>query len=151
MFGSSTSFLNYPNSLNDLQNEYMKQLNVMQQIKDSQESEYTILDQINKEISSLNNEEQMSLASMQDYQLAKQTYEASFMEFLGNKFAMEFVNSPSGKIAANNLLASIKKAKEKVNLEMKSKQEKINAMLALLDKDPEIRKKYEELITNGGN
>ena len=38
----------------------------------------------------------------------KQTYEAGFMNYLGNKFAPEYVNTQDGKIAANNLLTTIK-------------------------------------------
>lgn len=37
-------------------------------------------------------------------QMAKQTYEAGFMAFLGTKFSSEYVNSPDGKVAAENLL-----------------------------------------------
>lgn len=36
--------------------------------------------------------------------MAKQTYEAGFMAFLGTKFSSEYVNSPDGKVAAENLL-----------------------------------------------
>lgn len=45
---------------------------------------------------------------MQEYQMAKSTYEAGFMAFLGNKFSQEYVASPDGKIAADNLLATIR-------------------------------------------
>lgn len=41
--------------------------------------------------------------------MAKSTYEAGFMAFLGNKFSQEYVASPDGKIAADNLLATIRK------------------------------------------
>lgn len=54
----------------DLQNQYLQQLQVMQQ----------------------------------------QTYEAGFMAFLGTKFSSEYVNSPDGKVAVENLLATIRKS-----------------------------------------
>lgn len=41
--------------------------------------------------------------------MAKQTYEAGFMSFLGTKFSAEYVNSPDGKVAAENLLSTIRK------------------------------------------
>lgn len=41
--------------------------------------------------------------------MAKQTYEAGFMSFLGTKFSQEFVSSADGKVAADNLLATIRK------------------------------------------
>ena len=40
--------------------------------------------------------------------MAKQTYEAGFMSFLGTKFSQEFVSSADGKVAADNLLATIR-------------------------------------------
>lgn len=36
--------------------------------------------------------------------------EAGFMSFLGTKFSAEYVNSPDGKVAAENLLATIRKS-----------------------------------------
>lgn len=45
-------------------------------------------------------EKAMQTAMAQEYQMAKQTYEAGFMAFLGTKFSSEYVNSPDGKVAA---------------------------------------------------
>lgn len=87
------------------------------------------------------------LAQSHDYQLAKQTYEAGFMAFLSNKFAGEYVATPDGKIAADNLLAAINRSKEKISEELRAKQEKIDTMLNLLENDPEIKKRYNELMT----
>lgn len=81
----------------DLQNT--QQLQAMQQQKTQ-----PILDEINRELSL---DEQKVLATMQEYQMAKSTYEAG----LGNKFSQEYVASPDGKIAADNLLATIRKSK----------------------------------------
>ena len=81
----------------DLQNQYLQQLQVMQQQKTQ-----PILDEINREVGSLSVDEQNVLA--------KQTYEAGFMAFLGTKFSSEYVNSPDGKVAAENLLATIRKS-----------------------------------------
>lgn len=89
----------------DLQNQYLQQLQVMQQQKTQ-----PILDEINREVGSLSVDEQNVLAKTQEYQMAKQTYEAGFMAFLGTKFSSEYVNSPDGKVAAENLLATIRKS-----------------------------------------
>ena len=85
----------------DLQNQYLQQLQVMQQQKTQ-----PILDEINREV-----DEQNVLAKTQEYQMAKQTYEAGFMAFLGTKFSSEYVTD--GKVAAENLLATIRKISDK--------------------------------------
>lgn len=56
---------------------------------------------------------------MQEYQMAKSTYEAGFMAFLGNKFSQEYVASPDGKIAADNLLATIRKSIYMLSLKLR--------------------------------
>lgn len=50
-------------------------------------------------------------------------------------------------IAADNLLTAINRSKEKISEELKAKQEKIDTMLNLLENDPEIKKRYNELMT----
>lgn len=77
--------------------------------------------------------------------MAKQTYEAGFMAFLGTKFSAEYVNSPDGKVAAENLLATIRKSKE---LQIKAKEEKVNTLLELMESDPEMKKRFDELMMN---
>lgn len=78
----------------DLQNQYLQQLQVMQQAQQAQQKTQPILDEINREVGSLSVDEQNVLAKTQEYQMAKQTYEAGFMAFLGTKFSAEYVNSP---------------------------------------------------------
>lgn len=75
-----------------------------------QQKTQPILDEINREVGSLSLDEQKVLAQMPEYQMAKQTYEAGFMSFLGTKFSQEFVSSADGKVAADNLLATIRKS-----------------------------------------
>lgn len=93
----------------DLQNHYM------QQAQQAQQKTQPILDEINREVGSLSLDEQKVLAQMPEYQMAKQTYEAGFMSFLGTKFSQEFVSSADGKVAADNLLATIRKSKEHIH------------------------------------
>lgn len=80
-----------------------------------QQKTQPILDEINREVGSLSLDEQKVLAQMPEYQMAKQTYEAGFMSFLGTKFSQEFVSSADGKVAADNLLATIRKSKEHIH------------------------------------
>lgn len=86
----------------------------MQQLQAQQKTQ-PILDEINREVGSLSLDEQKVLAQMPEYQMAKQTYEAGFMSFLGTKFSQEFVSSADGKVAADNLLATIRKSKEHIH------------------------------------
>ena len=88
------------------------------------------------------------LAKTQEYQMAKQTYEAGFMAFLGTKFSSEYVNSPDGKVAAENLLATIRKSKEYIQSQIKAKEEKVNTLLELMESDPEMKKRFDELMMN---
>lgn len=78
--------------------------------------------------------------------MAKQTYEAGFMAFLGTKFSSEYVNSPDGKVAAENLLATIRK--RYIQSQIKAKEEKVNTLLELMESDPEMKKRFDELMMN---
>lgn len=93
-------------------------------------------------------EKAMQTAMAQEYQMAKQTYEAGFMAFLGTKFSSEYVNSPDGKVAAENLLATIRKSKEYIQSQIKAKEEKVNTLLELMESDPEMKKRFDELMMN---
>lgn len=85
-------------------------------------------------------------AQMPEYQMAKQTYEAGFMSFLGTKFSQEFVSSADGKVAADNLLATIRKSKEHIHAQLKAKEDKVNTLLELVEQDPEIKKRLDEVM-----
>ena len=64
----------------DLQNHYMQQLQAMQQAQQAQQKTQPILDEINREVESLSLDEQKVLAQMPEYQMAKQTYEAGYLD-----------------------------------------------------------------------
>lgn len=130
----------------DLQNHYMQQLQAMQQAQQAQQKTQPILDEINREVGSLSLDEQKVLAQMPEYQMAKQTYEAGFMSFLGTKFSQEFVSSADGKVAADNLLATIRKSKEHIHAQLKAKEDKVNTLLELVEQDPEIKKRLDEVM-----
>lgn len=130
----------------DLQNHYMQQLQAMQQAQQAQQKTQPILDEINREVGFLSLDEQKVLAQMPEYQMAKQTYEAGFMSFLGTKFSQEFVSSADGKVAADNLLATIRKSKEHIHAQLKAKEDKVNTLLELVEQDPEIKKRLDEVM-----
>lgn len=129
-------------NLQDLQNNYYQQLAAMKQM---QQSSSSVLEDINKIVTGMSSDEQSMMSETPEYIMAKQTYEAGFMGFLGQKFSQEYVNTPEGKTAANNLLSTIKKIRDKVGADLKAKQKKVDDLLYLLENDPELKKRYEEL------
>lgn len=123
-----------------------RDIQAMQQAQQAQQKTQPILDEINREVGSLSLDEQKVLAQMPEYQMAKQTYEAGFMSFLGTKFSQEFVSSADGKVAADNLLATIRKSKEHIHAQLKAKEDKVNTLLELVEQDPEIKKRLDEVM-----
>lgn len=141
-FGGNVPF---GGSLNDLQNSWLQQYMNTQYMQNTKSN---ILDEINKEVSALSSDEQTLLSQLQEYQMAKQAYEAGFMSFIGLKFSQEYVTSPDGKIAAENLLATIRKSKAHIQSQIKAKEEKVNTLLELMESDPEMKKRFDELMIN---
>jgi hypothetical protein len=64
---------------------------------------------------------------------------------LSGKFSQEYINTPDGKLAAEGLLNTIKQSKERIAYEAKVKREKMDKMLEMLESDPQMRARYEEL------
>lgn len=141
-FGGNAPF---GGSLTDLQNSWLQQYMNTQYMQNAKSN---ILDEINKEVSALNSDEQTLLSQLQEYQMAKQAYEAGFMSFIGSKFSQEYVMSPDGKIAAENLLQTIKKSKAHIQSQIKAKEEKVNTLLELMESDPEMKKRFDELMVS---
>lgn len=147
MFGNNS--YNNPFStmnLDELQRNYQIQMERLNGMKQQQQATLPILEEISRSFASMTVDEQTMLMDSHEYKLAKETYETSFMSFLGSKFSQEYVATPEGKMAAENLLNTIKSAKEKIAYESKVKKEKIDKMLELLDNDPEMRARYDKLV-----
>jgi hypothetical protein len=132
-------------NIDQLQSQYQAQLETLNRMKAAQ-AQNNILDEINKELSSLGKEEQLMLYESQEYLAAKGIYESAFLQFISNKFSSEYINSPEGREAAAGLLKTIKSSKEKIALQARQKNEKINKVLEMLESDPEMRRRYDELI-----
>ena len=131
-------------NIDQLQSQYQAQLETLNRMKAAQ-AQNNILDEINKELSSLGKEEQLMLYESQEYLAAKGIYESAFLQFISNKFSSEYINSPEGREAAAGLLKTIKSSKEKIALQTRQKNEKINKVLEMLESDPEMRRRYDEL------
>lgn len=141
-FGGNVPF---GGTLNDLQNSWIQQYMNTQCMQNAKSN---LLDEINKEVSTLSTDEQTLLSQQQEYQMAKQAYEAGFMSFIGLKFSQEYIQSPDGKVAAENLLKVIKNSKNIIQNQIKAKEEKVNTLLQLVESDPEMKKKLDELMLN---
>ena len=48
--------------------------------------------------------------------------------------------------AADNLLATIRKSKEHIHAQLKAKEDKVNTLLELVESDPEIKKRLDEVM-----
>jgi uncharacterized membrane-anchored protein YjiN (DUF445 family) len=136
----------FGSNLTDLQEYYTQQLQTMQLAQQAQRKTQPLLEEITREVAALSKEEQTVLAQTDEYQMAKQTYEAGFMSYLGNKFGNEYASSPEGKIAAENLLDTIKRNKSKIQTQIKAKEERVNKLLELLETDPEMKKRMDEIL-----
>lgn len=135
-------------NLDELQRNYQLQMERLNGMKQQQMSTLPVLEEISKAFNSMTSDEQSMLIDSHEYKLAKETYETGFMGYLSSKFSTEYVATPEGKIAADNLLSTIKSAREKIAYESKVKKEKIDKMLELLEKDPEMRARYDKLVNN---
>lgn len=49
-------------------------------------------------------------------------------------------------LAADNLLATIRKSKEHIHAQLKAKEDKVNTLLELVEQDPEIKKRLGEVM-----
>jgi hypothetical protein len=155
MFGNGNNNMmggNYYNNpfstmnLDELQRNYQMQMERLNNIKATQQASIPILEEINRALASMSSEEQTLLIESHEYQLAKETYETGFLGFLSGKFSNEYIATPEGKMSAEGLLNTIKQSKDKIAYEAKVKREKMDQMLSLLENDPEIRKRYNELM-----
>lgn len=147
IFGGQQQSSNLNTNLDDLRRQYEKQMSQLQYVQQQQQQARpnSVLEEMNAEILSLSQEEREMLAQNETYVSARQIYEASFMEFLGNKFAGEFVTG-EGKGAADNMLQTIRQIKTVIQNEARDKKRKLDALSKLMEEDPDIASKVKEMI-----
>lgn len=135
------------NSLEDLQRNYQQQLQQIQAVQQAQSQARPdgILLELNNALSGLTTEEQDMLAVDPNYINAKSIYEASFMSFLGNKYAIEFSNG-EGRASVENLIRTVKDCKQNIQANLKEQRDKIAVLSKLMESDPEIQKKMNEIL-----
>lgn len=69
-------------------------------------------------------------------------------EFLTMQEAEDKFGKKGRTNAAENLLATIRKSKEYIQSQIKAKEEKVNTLLELMESDPEMKKRFDELMMN---
>jgi hypothetical protein len=94
-------------------------------------------------VSGLNSEEATALTQNEEFIIAKNSYEKGFMDFLSNKFAGEFLGTDAGEKLSDHLLDTTKKVLDFVAVESKIKKEKVDKLLAFLEKNPELLNQIE--------
>lgn len=103
-----------------------------------------LMEELRQTIMNLSQDEQVTLSNFPEFKTAKVLYETGFMEFLSSKYAQEYISTPVGKQAIENLNESAKFSVNKIKELNKEKQLKLEAMAALFEADPEMQKKLQE-------
>lgn len=105
----------------------------------------SVFEEINKITSSLTDEEKSKILNSEEYKSAQALYETGFFAFLNGKFFLEYSTTKEGRIAGENLLEIISKLKTEVQEEVKKEKEKLAKLYKLMEQDPDLRKKLEEI------
>ena len=116
----------------------------MQQAAQQQQGSSNLLDDFKNTISGLTQDEQTYLMQMPEFTQAKQIYEAGFMDFLGTKYAGEYLTTPVGKQAIENLTEVAKQTVKNIKDAAKERNQRLEALAQLAAEDPEIQKKLQE-------
>lgn len=124
----------------------MSQYNKMQQAQQAQQGASGLVEEFKNTLSQLSQDEQHYLSKIPEFVQAKSIYEQGFLEFLGTKFSGEYISTPIGKQAIENLTDSAKMAVKQIKDASKERTQKLEAMAALLESDPDIQKKLQEQL-----
>lgn len=124
------------------------QYNKMQQAQQAQQGALGLLEDFKSTVAQLSPEEQQYLQKSTEFLSAKTIYEQGFIDFLGGKFASEYIATPVGKQAIENLSETAKLAVKQIKESAKERAQKLEAMAALFESDPDIQKKLQEKLNN---
>lgn len=83
---------------------------------------------------------------MQQLQVMQQTQQAQQK----TQPILDEINREVGSLSVDeqNVLATIRKSKEYIQSQIKAKEEKVNTLLELMESDPEMKKRFDELMMN---
>jgi hypothetical protein len=140
----ATNMADYLPKIAQNQMQQFNQVNLFQQ-QQSRGMEH--IKALNDVLSGLSKEEMQNLTSNERFVAAKNMYDAGFMEFLSQKYSNEYLASQIGESCAANLLNETKTIAEFVAVESKNKKDRVDKLLELLDRNPELLNQLE----HGGN
>ena len=106
-------------------------------------SQLSLLEEINAYSSNLTEDEKKLIEKSPEYLSAKEAYESGFMGFLSSRFSSEYISTPQGRAAGEQLLSVIKDVKSKVKQELAAQNKKLQKVAELLDKHPELLDKIK--------
>lgn len=128
------------------QNLEMQQMQYakMQQAQQQQGGSTALLEEFRGVLSALTTDEQQYLVQVPEFTSAKQLYDAGFMDYLGGKFAAEYLATPVGKQAIENLTDVAKKTVNNIKDTTRERNMRLEALAKLAEEDPDIQKKLQE-------
>lgn len=118
----------------------------MQQAQQQQQGSAGLLEDFKNVIAGLTADEQQYLIQVPEFTQAKQIYETGFLDFLGGKFAGEYLSTPVGKQAIEHLTETAKHTVKNIKEAAKERNQRLEALAALAAEDPEIQKKLQEKL-----
>lgn len=146
MFGNNqqTALEKMRQDLEMQQMQYAKMQNAAQQ----QQGSAGLFDEFKAVFTNLSQDEQQYLVQVPEFTQAKQIYDTGFMDYLGGKFAAEYLSTPVGKQAIENLTDVAKKTVTNIKEAARERNQKLEALARLAEEDPEIQKKLQEKMNS---
>ena len=143
MFGGNNQQTSLDKMRQNLEMQMM-QYNKMQQAQQQQGGSNALMDEFKGILAGLTPDEQQYLVQVPEFTQAKQVYDAGFMDYLGSKFAPEYLSTPVGKQAIENLTETAKRTVNNIKDATKERNQRLEALARLAEEDPEIQKKLQE-------
>lgn len=105
-----------------------------------------LLEELNNTIKSLTLEEREGLQRNSAYAEASKLYEDGFNSFLGAKFGAEYLETPQGKQAAENLIDTLKQHKDQFKEASQAKLKELEKLADLVRNNPKIKAELDAMI-----
>lgn len=149
LFGNGMFGQNNQNAMDQMKNQIEYQQMQYQKMKEAQQQQQGNagkLEEFKNVIISLTQDEQQYLVQVPEFAQAKQIYDSGFIDFLGAQFANDYLATPVGKQAIENLIDVSKNTIKTIKDMTKERNQKLEALAALAAEDPEIQKKLQEKL-----
>lgn len=140
MFGS-----NYPYGGNVSQ--YSTQMNGELDRLNNLVRQNSTLEKIETTLNSLTIDQLDGLSKNPVYVKAQQMYNANLMDYISSQYKRVFADGP-GKQCVENLYTSLTQAISDVNAQKSIEDQKVRAMLELIESDPDMRDKVNKKLSS---